>query len=535
MSSLVMNNLLILVLMPFFAGISYYISGHIITRRLCLVTPIFILLYTIYLRTLGDFPIEILLLGEVMPYGMALRMDALSFSLILLNSVLFFVTTLYASHKPYFTKEFGFVFLSLQGLINGIFLSTDLFNLYVLIELSTVLVAILIMSKKENRSIYDGLIYLMSNLVAMAFFLLGIGYCYKLFGVLDLDSLKLSIDAVQNPKILILPFAFLMTGISLKAALMPLFGWLPRAHAAPSAPSIVSAILSGMFVNTGIYLLIRIQFLFGDQLDLMPLFLFLGYTTAIFGFIFAMAQKDIKLVLAYHTISQMGLIVIGLGYNTEISRFGATYHILSHGLFKPLLFLISGLLIEHYRTRQITDMKGLWQVSKKLSILLIVAILSITGAPFFSGSVSKALIGYSASTFAMDLISIGTMLSFVKFLRVIVPTPSNALLISKAPIDVKSRQWLALVVPAVLCIVLGSYEIVVSNFVLLQPFPMLVFDPFSKLLRYVIVFSMCLLIYNRVITKNKWLAKLRHVDLSFNAMNIALVAYFAGTMLYLLV
>ena len=109
MSSLVMNNLLILVLMPFFAGISYYISGHVIARRLCLVTPIFILLYTVYLRTLGNFPIEMLLLSEAMPYGMALRMDALSFSLILLNSVLFFMTILYAGHKPYFTKEYGFV------------------------------------------------------------------------------------------------------------------------------------------------------------------------------------------------------------------------------------------------------------------------------------------------------------------------------------------------------------------------------------------------------------------------------------------
>ena len=326
-----------------------------------------------------------------------------------------------------------------------------------------------------------------------------------------------------------------MTGISLKAELMPLFGWLPRAHAAPSAPSIISAILSGIFVKTGIYLLIRLQWLFGSQLDLMPLFLFLGYATAIFGFIFAMAQKDIKLVLAYHTISQMGLIVIGLGYNTELSRFGAYYHILSHGLFKPLLFLISGLLIEHYHTRNITNMHNLWRVSRKLSILLIVAVLSITGAPFFSGSVSKVLIGYSAPTFAMDLISIGTMLSFVKFLKVIVPNTSNTPLITSGPFNVTKMQWVSLTVLAVLCSLLGSYEIVVSNLAFIQPFPLQAFDPLTKLLRYLIIFSVCMLMYNRVISNNTWLAKLRRVDLSFNAMNIALVTYFAGTMLYLLV
>lgn len=534
MSSLVMNNLLILVLIPFFIGIVYYISGHSIARRLCLLTPLFLLIYTVYLRTLGNFPVEMLLLSEAMPYGMALRMDALSFSLILLNCVLFFMTTLYALNKPYFTKEFGFVFLSLQGLINGIFLSTDIFNLYVLIELSTVLVAILIMSKKENRSIYDGLIYLMSNLVAMAFFLLGIGYCYKLFGVLELDRLKLAIDAVQDPKVLIVPFAFLMTGISLKAALMPLFSWLPRAHAAPSAPTIVSAILSGIFVKTGIYLLIRIHWLFGNQLDLMPLFLFLGYITAILGFLFAMVQNDIKLVLAYQTISKMGLIVIGVGYNTELSRLGAMYLILSHGLFKPLLFLISGLLIEYYQTRQLTDMHNLWHVSKKLSILLIVAVLSITAAPLFSGSISKMLIGYSAPAFAMDLISIGTMLSLVKLIKVILPK-SSSLSVSKTPIAIENMQWLSMFVLAALCILLGSFEGVISNFALLQSFPLLESDMFLKSMRYLIEILVCIVIYNHVISKNTWLAKLRTVDLSFNAMNIALVAYFAGTMLYFLV
>jgi multicomponent Na+:H+ antiporter subunit D len=290
-----------------------------------------------------------------------------------------------------------------------------------------------------------------------------------------------------------------------------------------------------MFVKTGIYLLIRIHWLFGGQLELAPLFLFLGYTTAIIGFIFAMAQKDIKLVLAYHTISQMGLIVIGLGYNTDISRFGATYHILSHGLFKPLLFLISGILIEHYHTRKLTDMHNLWHISKKMSLILIVAVLSITGAPFLSGSISKALIGHSAPTLAMDLITIGTMLSFVKFLKVILPHRSSETIVTKAPFDVNLMQWISLIGLALLCIVLGSYEWLVSNIVLLQSFPTIAFNPLSKLLRYLIVFSVCMLFYNRLITTNIWLTKLRYVDLSFNSMNIALVTYFAGTLLYFLI
>lgn len=520
-----MNNsllLLLFVFLPFAVGFVYYITNFSGMKIISAFVPCILLLILTAMLIYGAFPYIGLLENEAMPFGMALKMDGLSFILILLNNALFFMAILYGFQKPYFSKQFVFVFLTLEGLINGVFLSTDLFNLYVLIELSTVLVTILIMTKKESRSIYDGLIYLMSNLIAMVFFLFGIGYCYKLFGVLDLDSLKIAIDATEDRQTLILPFAFLMTGISLKAALMPLFSWLPRAHAAPSAPTIVSAILSGIFVKTGIYLLIRLQWLFGSQLDLTPLFLILGYTTAIIGFVFAIAQTDIKLVLAYHTISQMGLIVIGLGYNTEISRLGAMYHIVAHGLFKPLLFLVSGILIERYHTRRLADMHRLWAVSKRLSIVLVVAVFSITGAPLFSGAVSKSLIGYSAPQFAMDIISAGTMLSFVKFLKILGPFDMRI----KGEMNVSLFQWFALFVMVALSIALGTMVTGVLDGIIMQSQFVYHFNLASKSIRYVILFALCIIAYQKVIPKVTVLTRLRNFDLSFNAMNIALVFFF---------
>jgi len=525
--------LLLFVFAPFFLGFAFYVLHFKFLKALILLVPVLLIGLAVFLRISYVFPYEKLLLNEPMPYGMSLKMDDISFSLIVLNNTLFFITTLFGFHKPYFNKGFIFLFLSLEGLINGIFLSTDLFNLYVLIELSTVVVTMLIMTKEESRTIYDGLIYLMTNLVAMLFFLFGIGYCYKIFGVLDLASLKVAINQVDDPKTLILPFSFLMTGISLKAALLPLFSWLPRAHAAPSSPSIVSAILSGIFVKTGVYLLIRLHGLFCSQLELGPLFLFLGYSTAIFGFVFAIAQSDIKLVLAYHTISQMGLIVIGLGYNTDISTLGVSYHILSHGVFKSLLFLIAGVLIEHYHTRRISEMRNLWHDSKWLSILMLIAVLSITGAPFLSGAVSKSLIGETAPTLAMEIISMGTMLSFVKFIKILGKTKENT--VNYVSVKVYKFQWAALIILVILCALLGTTYLRVSPAMLFRDFPQQFYVPFDKMMRYILLYFFCILFYAKVVASSRWIQKLKSVELTFNTMNLLMVTFFAGVMSYLFI
>lgn len=365
-------------------------------------------------------PIQLSLSSVGIPYGMMLNMDRLAWLMLVLNNALFLLMTVFNRDKHYMDPLFIFLFLGLQGLINGIFLSYDLFNTYILIEVSTVAVSILIMYKRDSRSMYDGMIYLLVNMFAMVFFLMGIGYLYKYFGVLDIASLKSAIASVGDRQILYLPYAFLITGVSLKAAIMPLFSWLPKAHGTPSAPSIVSAVLSGIYVKTGVYLLIRIHEAF-TPLAMNNVFIIMGIITAILGFTFAIAQKDIKLILAYHTISQVGLILIGISSTSATQQAGGLYHLFNHGIFKALLFLIAGLLIETYHTRNITQMHGLWQKSRFLTVILLIAVLSITGAPFFSGGYSKYYIAYGNSGIVMQLImqliNLGTILSFVKFFK----------------------------------------------------------------------------------------------------------------------
>jgi multicomponent Na+:H+ antiporter subunit D len=350
---------------------------------------------------------------------------------------------------------------------------------------------------------YDGMIYLLVNMVAMGFFLLGIGFLYKTFGVLDFVTIENLIPRLENKRVLLLPFSLLITGVSLKAALMPLFSWLPKAHGTASAPAVVSAILSGIFVKVGIYLLIRMMAIFSVAIDLQSFFLVLGFLTALSGFMFAMSQTDIKLILAYHTISQIGLILIGISGMRDQNNFGGVYHVLSHGVFKSLFFLVSGLLVQHYKTRKIKNMTGLWQSSKLVSVVLIFAILSITGAPLFSGGYSKYFISYGydseLSKWLFILINAGTMASFIKFFRVIFSKPLG----TPEKLQVDLNQKIVITTMAMACLLLGFGGNLITAAIHHQPYSYGALSQLAKLPVYLTTYFMSYLVFTYVLENSK--------------------------------
>ncbi len=351
--------------------------------------------------------------------GIALKLDSISAPFIALTGWFFLMLQLFNFHKKYMNRLFLFLLGILQGLLIGIFLSGDLFNMYVLLELSTLVVAILIMYKRDKQAIYNGMIYMTVNLAGMTFVLLGIGFVYRTYGTLDLDQIAALVAQQSNLRSAILPYAFVMTGIGVKAAVVLGYGWLPPAHGAPSAPSIVSAVLSGLQVKAGVFLFIRYQSVFAEALGTDALFLVLGVITAVSGFLFAIAQRDVKLILAYHTVSQLGLIMVGLSAGTETAWWGALYHMVNHALFKGLLFLTAGLVIHVYETRSVYEIRGVFRRMPFIGIAMFAGVLGITGAPYFNGSVSKYLIqsGWTApiGEYLVLLINLGTAISFVKF------------------------------------------------------------------------------------------------------------------------
>lgn len=373
------------------------------------------------------------------PESVAIKLIADRFSapMVLLTALFFAGAMLFSVRATYMDKTFAFLFMLLQSSILGIFLTGDIFNAYVLIELGMITTAILIMYKQDKQSVYDAMLYLMINFIAMAFMLLGIGYLYRIVGVLDLSTIQTRLTQITDHRALIVPYALIMTAVAVKTALLPLFSWLPRAHGAPSAPAIVSAVLSGLQVKVGVYLLVRLGVVFSPVIDARLFFLAIGFLTAVVGFLLAIAQKDIKLILAYHTVSQVGLIVVGLHLGTEVAFWGGMYHVINHALFKGLLFLTAGIIVEEYGTRSYNEIRGVLRRMPLVGVGSLAGILGITGAPLFNGSVSKYFIqaGLDGNLGELGLyvINFGTIISFVKYSTILFGTPKTEITPERDP------------------------------------------------------------------------------------------------------
>lgn len=347
--------------------------------------------------------------------GIELKIDTVSLLFTLMTVIAFWYVYLYAWWSRRSDHKFLFFLSMLQGALTALFLVNDLFSIFVLIEFVTITCSILITYKKDGLSVKAGLYYLLYNSLAMLLFLLGIMMLYMLAGTLNLTLLAETVPHLSGNPAYRWAVALLVAAFCLKSALVPVYSWLPLAHA--SAPACVSALLSGLVVKTGLFILLRL-----GTVMLIPgvpaLLLGLGLVSGLFGAAMAFIQTDIKRILAYHTISQVGLIVVGLSSQASLAETGALLHIFNHFLFKSLLFLCAGAIITMTGERHVGRLRGIWRQSPVLGAAMAVGMLGITGAPFFNGSLSKGMIGlaFGGGTigFLLLLINFGTVLSFLK-------------------------------------------------------------------------------------------------------------------------
>jgi len=472
--------------------------------------------------------------GYTQGIGVALRADIFGSVMILLTVFVFTNLIIYNYHKSYMNHLFMFLFLTLQGLLCGLFLSNDLFNIYVLIEVSTILVSILIIFKKDSKSIYDGMIYFLTNLASMTLFFLGIGYMYRIFGTLDISLIKEKMYLVEDTRILILPFVLMITAVDLKSAIMPLFSWLPKAHGTASAPSIISATLSGLYVKGGVYMFIRITDMFDPVFQSYEVFMFLGLTTSIIGFIFALSQTDIKLILAYHTVSQVGLIVFGLSLHNEYSHYGAIYHILNHAIFKTTLFLTAGMIIDEYGVRNIKEIRVVFKRMPYVAMASIIAMFGITGAPLFNGSVSKYMIQKGAGQgfwldLAFTIINLGTIISFVKY---------SSILFGKyegPKFKIRLNQKIAIMTLSIICFIGGIMGPQIMDYIFHIHIEIGLSDIFDKLVIYLISMAFGIFFYLVLYHRISLFKKIREVELSFNQIVMSMFIFFTAFFSYMMV
>jgi multicomponent Na+:H+ antiporter subunit D len=528
-----MTAVYLLILIPILVGIIEYFlpKGYKTIFTLLGQTAQFAMVIYVYIVFKGADTL-IPLGGWTAPVGIMLHVDSISMVLTLLTSFLFLCFIIFNIYDEYSDKHFYMLYMILQGLLIGIFLVDDLFSIFVLVEVSTMVVSMLIMHKRDSRAIYDGLIYLLINTFSMVFFLFGLAMLYKQIGSFSITYISEAMKNVTNLSALYLPYALIITSVCLKSAIMPLFSWLPKAHGTPSAPSTVSAVLSGLYVKGGIYLYIRISTMF-SAIDMSEFFLVCGFLTAIIGFIFAISQRDIKLILSYHTVSQLGLILLAINMKSEFATIGGVYHIINHAVFKSVLFLCAGLIADEYKTRNIYEIRGVFKRMPIVSIVCVCAILGITGAPLFNGSISKYFIASGSQNdvtqWLLGIINFGTILSFIKFSTIFAKDKSGHEY--KKPRYSISRNAVLLTL-ALLCLLGGIFGTHIIE-LLFGVKKTLSASYFDKSLVYVATLIFALLVYFTGLTKTKPFVKIREMDLGFNNIAIFIPIFMCVVLVYL--
>lgn len=394
--------------------------------------------------------------GWAKDIGIEFKIDNLSLIFMSMAVIIWWVIIIYAWQQKKRDYKFLFFLMFLEGCFLAFVQVNDFFTLFVLMEIVTIISAILILYKKDGISLRAGLYYLLFNSIGMTLFLFGVALIYLKVGTLNMSIIQSYLAdnslIIEDNTIIQISLASFFVSMCVKAALLPVYEWLPRAHTA--APSHVSALLSGLLVKSGIFGLIRVLEVFRVD-DIYPLMFYLGFFTAVTGIIFAISQKDIKAILAFHTISQIGLIIMSLAVNSDVGNLGAYMHLFNHFLFKSLLFLGAGIIINEYGVRRVTEIHGILVSHPLLSFSMLIGIFSITGAPLFVGFHSKQMIKLAMDSslcdYAFRLVSLGTMISFIKFSQIFFGEPLKYKRIEKG-------QQIGVLMLALLCVGFYIYQ-----------------------------------------------------------------------------
>ncbi|MGE4284030.1 MAG: complex I subunit 5 family protein [Clostridia bacterium] len=305
--------------------------------------------------------------------------------------------SVYVIHKDIKEHRISFYYLLINILIAsllGIIFSNDLFNSFVFIELSTLASCGIVAVKDKKENIKATLKYLILSTLGSGLVLMGIAFLYSITGNLNMTFAHKEIVLVykEYQQTILITLGLFTVGLGVKSAMFPLHIWLPDAHS--SAPSTSSAILSALVLKGYILLLIKILYrVFGlgiiNEFPILDLILILGAAGMIMGSVLAIIQKDIKRVIAYSSVAQMGYIFLGIGIGNKLGLVMAIFHIISHAVTKSMLFLTVGAMIEQTGHRSLVDLKGIGKEMPVTLGLFTLGALSMIGIPLLPGFISK--------------------------------------------------------------------------------------------------------------------------------------------------
>ncbi|NLY45746.1 MAG: sodium:proton antiporter [Tissierella sp.] len=325
-------------------------------------------------------------------------------------------------------KYYYLILNLLLASILALIYTNDIFTAYVFIEINAVAACAIVVINDTKDSIKATIKYFVMSVLGSGIYLFAISTLYSITGHLAMSNIHNAI--VNMPESYYIPLAtslvLIIVGLAVKSALFPFHTWLPDAHG--SATSSASAILSSVVLKGYIILLIKILYrVYGYdiliELNILPIILILGILGMILGSVFALVQKDLKKMVAYSSVAQIGYIYLGIGLGTEYGVAAALFHIIVHGLTKSLLFISGGNLLEITGSKKIEDLNGVAHIDPISGIGFVVGGLSMIGVPLFSGFISKILFINSAldSSLAIVVIiglAISTLLNAMYYIPV---------------------------------------------------------------------------------------------------------------------
>jgi len=514
-----------LILIPVIFGIVLYKLPLKIGRIVLLGVQAFLLVLAVflYVQTANNGELYTILGGDSPILNIVLRGNRLSFLLVMVTNFLFSVGFIYKLTDRFFDGKAMLLYLVLQGLTSGIFLTDDFFNLFILFEVSTVVTTLLLMFKKDGRVVYDALYYLITQMVSMMFFLFGVGFLYRLFGMLSISEIVRLIPYAPASE-LVLPFSFLMAGLCFKLGFFPMHGWVSRAYGLNSAPITQIAVMSSIIMKTALYWVLYFHEMFLPAFDYSPVLIVVAVATALFASVKAVSQKDIRVMLAFSTVSQIGFMFAASLIGNDYSDMGSWYHMVTHALFKMILFLSAGVIIRKYETADIHKIRGVMVRLPFAGVVSVVGILSITGFPLTSGSISKYFMTKGLGNVWLEILfwvmSFGTILVFVKYGSMLLPGDDNT------KFEVKWLKKLSLTLLTGVSLGLGVIMHHGINHLLGAS---LVIDTGSfamKGLIYVGLVFVAMVVYKKLIHQRQIVYTMEH-SLSFSRMCLVLLAFFA--------
>ena len=355
------------------------------------------------------------------PLGITLVADRFAATMVVVASVMLLGVLLYAIAEPGAERNhvgFQSVYLVLAAGVAASFLTGDLFNLFVAFEMMLTASYVLLTLGGRREQVRSGMTYVVISLLASTLFVTSLALLYAATGTVNMAGLAVRLGELP-PGVRSAFAVLLLVVFGIKAALFPLFFWLPDSY--PIAPSPITAVFAGLLTKVGIYAIVRTQTLFFPA-DSQPgtLLLALAGATMVVGVLGALAQDDVKRILSFTIVSQIGYLAFGLGLFTVAGVAAAVFSMIHHIVVTTALFLASGLIERVGGSSRLTAVGGMVRKAPVMAALFLIPALSVAGIPPLSGFVSKfALIDAGIVARQYPIVAVSLVVSLLTLLSML--------------------------------------------------------------------------------------------------------------------